>query len=46
VAGIFIECHPDPNNALSDGQSSMALDDMGKLTSQLALLDYSIKAMR
>jgi 2-dehydro-3-deoxyphosphooctonate aldolase (KDO 8-P synthase) len=46
VAGVFIECHPDPEHALSDGPSSMALDDMDKLISQLARLDYSVKSMR
>lgn len=46
VAGVFIECHPDPDNALSDGPSSLALSDMEVMVRQLALLDYSVKAMR
>ena len=28
VAGLFIETHPDPNNALSDGPNSWFLNDM------------------
>ena len=31
VAGLFIETHPDPDNALSDGPNSWFLDDMEPL---------------
>ena len=31
VAGLFIETHPDPNNALSDGPNSWFLNDMEPL---------------
>ena len=28
IAGIFIETHPDPDNALSDGPNSLPLNEL------------------
>lgn len=33
--GVFIECHPDPDNALCDGPNSMYLEDMPDLIADL-----------
>ena len=35
VDGLFMETHPDPDNALSDGPNSVKLDDMKELLQQL-----------
>lgn len=43
VAGVFIECHPDPDNAPSDGPCMMRLDDMPALLSMLQRLDAVVK---
>ncbi len=44
VAGLFIETHPDPENALSDGPNSWPLDKLGDLLSTLVEIDRTVKA--
>jgi len=44
VAGVFMEVHPDPDNALSDGPNMMPLNKVKQLLGQLADLDKIIKA--
>jgi len=44
VAGVFMETHPDPENALSDGPNSWPLDQMETLLSQLMALDAVAKS--
>jgi 2-dehydro-3-deoxyphosphooctonate aldolase (KDO 8-P synthase) len=44
VAGIFIETHPDPDNALCDGPNMWRLDQMKALLSTLKKLDLVIKS--
>lgn len=44
VAGLFMETHPDPANALSDGPNSWPLDRMGELLEQLVALDRVTKS--
>jgi len=44
VAGVFMETHPDPSVALSDGPNAWPLDQMKGLLSTLQLLDQTIKA--
>ncbi len=44
IAGVFMEVHPDPDNALSDGPNMMPLDKVKQLLSQLAEIDKIIKA--
>lgn len=39
VAGIFLECHPDPDNAMSDGPNSLRLTDVPHLVHQLVEID-------
>lgn len=44
ISGIFMETHPDPANALSDGPNAWPLDQMRALLTTLKRLDESIKA--
>jgi 2-dehydro-3-deoxyphosphooctonate aldolase (KDO 8-P synthase) len=43
VAGIFMETHPDPAKALSDGPNAWPLDRMASLLSTLKELDQAVK---
>ena len=43
VAGIFIETHPDPEIALSDGPNSLPLNQMSSLLHALKDIDSIIK---
>ncbi len=44
VAALFMEVHPDPDRALSDGPNSLAIDDLEALLAKLARLDAIAKA--
>lgn len=44
VAGLFMECHPDPAKALSDGPNAVPLSKMQELLSTLVALDRVTKA--
>ncbi len=44
VAGLFIETHPDPDNAPSDGPNMVPLKDLEALLAQLQALDTVVKA--
>ena len=44
VAGLFMETHPDPEKAHSDGPNSWPLDRMAELLEQLAALDKVAKS--
>ena len=44
VAGVFMETHPDPAHALSDGPNAVPLKHMRALLEQLAALDRVVKA--
>ncbi len=39
VDGFFIECHPSPKNALSDGPSMLELEDLYDVTKTLLAID-------
>ena len=43
IAGLFIEAHPDPDNAKCDGPCAISSDEIPKVISQLADLDDFIK---
>jgi 2-dehydro-3-deoxyphosphooctonate aldolase (KDO 8-P synthase) len=43
IAGLFMETHPDPNKALSDGPNAWPLDKMRALLEMLVSIDTSIK---
>jgi 2-dehydro-3-deoxyphosphooctonate aldolase (KDO 8-P synthase) len=44
IAGIFMETHPDPDKALSDGPNAWPLKKMGALLETLKHLDQLVKA--
>ena len=44
VAGVFMETHPDPDNALSDGPNSWPLDLLSALLEQLLEIDRVVKS--
>ncbi|MBU3720467.1 MAG: 3-deoxy-8-phosphooctulonate synthase [Burkholderiaceae bacterium] len=44
VAGLFMETHPDPSKALSDGPNAVPLRRMKDLLEQLVEIDRSVKA--
>ena len=43
VSGLFMETHPDPDNALSDGPNSWPLDRMRGLLEHLQSIDHATK---
>jgi len=43
VAGLFMETHPDPAQALSDGPNAWPLDRMASLLATLVDLDLAVK---
>ena len=43
VSGLFMETHPDPANALSDGPNAWPLDRMEGLLTTLAAIDRTVK---
>ena len=44
VAGVFMECHPDPTKALSDGPNSWPLTKVKALMQQLIDIDKVVKS--
>ena len=44
VAGLFMETHPDPEKALSDGPNAWPLDRLERLLETLRQLDKTVKA--
>ncbi len=44
VAAVFMEVHPDPDNAKSDGPNSLALADLENVLTTLKRLDEVVKA--
>jgi 2-dehydro-3-deoxyphosphooctonate aldolase (KDO 8-P synthase) len=46
VAGVFIETHPDPDNAPSDGPNMVKLADLPALLDQLIAFDGLAKSFR
>ncbi len=44
ISGIFMESHPNPDEALSDGPNSWPLDKMKILLETLQALDQTVKA--
>ena len=44
IAGLFMETHPDPSKALSDGPNAWPLDRMEALLGTLKQLDEAVKA--
>lgn len=44
ISGLFMETHPDPDNALSDGPNMWRLDRMKALLTDLKAIDDVVKA--
>ncbi|KPF56782.1 MULTISPECIES: 3-deoxy-8-phosphooctulonate synthase [Novosphingobium] len=44
VAGVFMETHPDPDKALSDGPNALPLADFEELWKRLLAIDTVVKA--
>ncbi len=44
IAGLFMETHPDPDRALSDGPNSWPLDRMAELLALLVEVDRTVKS--
>lgn len=44
IAGLFMETHPEPENALSDGPNSWPLDRMAALLATLVEIDRLVKS--
>jgi 2-dehydro-3-deoxyphosphooctonate aldolase (KDO 8-P synthase) len=43
VSGIFMETHPDPSKAMSDGPNAWPLDQMETLLTTLVQIDRLVK---
>jgi 2-dehydro-3-deoxyphosphooctonate aldolase (KDO 8-P synthase) len=43
ISGLFMETHPDPANAMSDGPNAWPLDRMESLLTTLVALDRTVK---
>ena len=46
ISGLFMETHPDPENALSDGPNSWPLKRIRELLATLKAIDDAVKASR
>lgn len=44
LAGIFVECHNDPDKAMCDGPSAIRLDDLKDFLTKLKKLDRLVKS--
>ena len=44
ISGLFMETHPDPANALSDGPNAVPLDRMKELLESLVAIDSVVKS--
>ena len=44
ISGLFMETHPDPSKALSDGPNAVPLDRMKELLESLVAIDSAVKA--
>jgi len=44
ISGLFMETHPDPAKALSDGPNAVPLDRMKELLESLAAIDSVVKS--
>jgi 2-dehydro-3-deoxyphosphooctonate aldolase (KDO 8-P synthase) len=43
VDGLFLEVHPDPDRAISDGPNQVRLDSLKSILQQAAALDKLVK---
>ena len=45
IAGLFLEAHPDPDNAKCDGPCALRLDRLEPFLAQMQTLDNTVKAL-
>ena len=45
IAGLFLEAHPDPDNAMCDGPCALRLSQLKPFLQQLKDLDDLVKSM-
>ncbi|WP_425454104.1 3-deoxy-8-phosphooctulonate synthase [Kushneria sinocarnis] len=45
LAGLFVEAHPDPDQALCDGPCALPLDRLPAFLEQIQLLDRTVKGL-
>ncbi|AQA19334.1 3-deoxy-8-phosphooctulonate synthase [Halioglobus japonicus] len=45
LAGLFLEAHPDPDEALCDGPSALPLDQLAPFLSQVKAVDDLVKSL-
>jgi 2-dehydro-3-deoxyphosphooctonate aldolase (KDO 8-P synthase) len=45
VAGVFMETHPKPEEALSDGPNAVRLSNMKRLLTTLKTIDQTVKGI-
>ncbi|MEI6398312.1 MAG: 3-deoxy-8-phosphooctulonate synthase, partial [Pseudomonadota bacterium] len=45
LAGLFVEAHPDPANALCDGPSALPLHQLESFLTQMKQVDDLVKSM-
>lgn len=45
IAGLFLEAHPDPDNAKCDGPSALALDQLEPFLVQMKAIDDLVKSL-
>ena len=45
IAGLFVEAHPDPAEALCDGPSALRLDDLREFLVQTKAIDQAVKKL-
>lgn len=46
IAGLFLEAHPDPDNALCDGPCALKLDKLGPFLEQMKATDDLVKSFK
>jgi 2-dehydro-3-deoxyphosphooctonate aldolase (KDO 8-P synthase) len=44
LAGLFLEAHPDPDNAKCDGPSALPLDKLEPFLTEMKALDDLVKS--
>ena len=45
IAGLFLEAHPDPDNARCDGPSALPLDKLEPFLAQIKAVDDLVKSL-
>jgi 2-dehydro-3-deoxyphosphooctonate aldolase (KDO 8-P synthase) len=43
IDGLFIETHPNPESAISDGDNSMNINEIEKLLKEIINIDMTIR---